>query len=345
MILGLHSALTTGCGVVMVKGNIDWTKTREEGTYIDIWWLYDDGGLTVLIPYLLQKAKEWENCQLRIMALENVGLQDQQELISLMAKLRIKAEVVNVKSDLPTRSISHIDRNALGFDVNIEPNTLKNVLRGAPISDDNDADRDGKGKDSGSESGHRGVTLGSDASLHGDDESHASLVLNDQHSQDNSDHEGEIHPSASATPDSKHILNKKSPHKSTHLDVDTNTRKRKSPKKKSPRTDSSGNNIVNSNRKQSLGMFDSTEDIENEIKNELGDSITLFAKKKLIKYKKLGKLIEQSRSSELCIVTMPFPRAEYTWFEYTKIIEALSPRDMPMVFVRGNQNQVLTFAL
>ena len=128
-----------------------------------------------------------------------------------------------------------------------------------------------------------------------------------------------------------------------HLEVNTNVKKKRSPRRKSPKSSDSNNSNP---RKPSLGIFDnSTEDIENEIKNEFGDSISLFAKKKLIKYKKLGKLIEQSRSSELCIVTMPFPRAEYSWFEYTKIIEALSPLDMPMVFVRGNQNQVLTFAL
>jgi solute carrier family 12 sodium/potassium/chloride transporter 2 len=34
--------------------------------FIDIWWLYDDGGLTLLVPYILSKRKLWKNCQLRV---------------------------------------------------------------------------------------------------------------------------------------------------------------------------------------------------------------------------------------------------------------------------------------
>ena len=32
---------------------------------IDVWWLYDDGGLTLLIPHLL-KQKAWKKCPIRI---------------------------------------------------------------------------------------------------------------------------------------------------------------------------------------------------------------------------------------------------------------------------------------
>ena len=34
--------------------------------FIDIYWLYDDGGLTVLIPYILSERKKWRNCKLRV---------------------------------------------------------------------------------------------------------------------------------------------------------------------------------------------------------------------------------------------------------------------------------------
>jgi solute carrier family 12 sodium/potassium/chloride transporter 2 len=37
--------------------------------FIDIWWLYDDGGLTILIPYILSKRELWKNCKLRVFAI------------------------------------------------------------------------------------------------------------------------------------------------------------------------------------------------------------------------------------------------------------------------------------
>ena len=40
-------------------------KEKPKGT-IDVWWLSDDGGLTILIPYLLSIHRYWKNCKLRI---------------------------------------------------------------------------------------------------------------------------------------------------------------------------------------------------------------------------------------------------------------------------------------
>ena len=76
------------------------------------------------------------------------------------------------------------------------------------------------------------------------------------------------------------------------------------------------------------------------------EKLSSYAKRKLKKYRKLGELIERSKTSDLCIVTMPFPRAEYTSYEYMKILHSLTPKAMDnLIFVRGNQDQVLTFAL
>lgn len=40
-------------------------KEKPKGT-IDVWWLFDDGGLTILIPYLLSIHNYWKDCKLRI---------------------------------------------------------------------------------------------------------------------------------------------------------------------------------------------------------------------------------------------------------------------------------------
>lgn len=46
------------------------TRKQEKGT-IDIYWLYDDGGLTVLLPYIISMRSTFEKCKLRIFALTN----------------------------------------------------------------------------------------------------------------------------------------------------------------------------------------------------------------------------------------------------------------------------------
>ena len=41
---------------------------QEKGT-IDVWWLYDDGGLTMLLPYIISTRQNWSKCKIRIFAL------------------------------------------------------------------------------------------------------------------------------------------------------------------------------------------------------------------------------------------------------------------------------------
>lgn len=45
------------------------SKNRK-GT-IDVWWLYDDGGLTLLLPYILTTRSQFSDCSLRVFALAN----------------------------------------------------------------------------------------------------------------------------------------------------------------------------------------------------------------------------------------------------------------------------------
>lgn len=45
-------------------------SAQHSGT-IDVWWLYDDGGLTILLPYILSLRSQWSRCKIRIFALTN----------------------------------------------------------------------------------------------------------------------------------------------------------------------------------------------------------------------------------------------------------------------------------
>lgn len=45
--------------------------STQHSSNIDVWWLYDDGGLTILIPYILSLRSQFSRCKIRIFALTN----------------------------------------------------------------------------------------------------------------------------------------------------------------------------------------------------------------------------------------------------------------------------------
>uniref|UniRef100_A0A4W4HFF7 Solute carrier family 12 member 3 n=1 Tax=Electrophorus electricus TaxID=8005 RepID=A0A4W4HFF7_ELEEL len=41
-------------------------QSKQEKKTIDVYWLFDDGGLTLLLPYLLKRKKRWARCKVRV---------------------------------------------------------------------------------------------------------------------------------------------------------------------------------------------------------------------------------------------------------------------------------------
>lgn len=81
--------------------------TKVSGT-IDIWWIVHDGGLLMLLPFLLRQHKVWKNCKMRIFTvaqLEDNSIQMKKDLKTFLYHLRIDAEVDVVEmmdSDIQT---------------------------------------------------------------------------------------------------------------------------------------------------------------------------------------------------------------------------------------------------
>lgn len=46
--------------------------TKQENRTIDVWWLYDDGGLTMLLPYIISTRNSWASSKIRVFALVNI---------------------------------------------------------------------------------------------------------------------------------------------------------------------------------------------------------------------------------------------------------------------------------
>lgn len=67
---------------------------KEQKGFVDVWWLYDDGGLTLLLPYLLLQRKHWNKCKLRIFIQtknsDSEISQEQRNMATLLSRFRIK---------------------------------------------------------------------------------------------------------------------------------------------------------------------------------------------------------------------------------------------------------------
>ncbi|OPJ78124.1 solute carrier family 12 member 3 isoform B [Patagioenas fasciata monilis] len=69
---------------------------------IDIYWLFDDGGLTLLIPYLLGRKKRWGKCKIRVFVGGQINRMDEERkaIVSLLSKFRLNFHEVHVLPDI-----------------------------------------------------------------------------------------------------------------------------------------------------------------------------------------------------------------------------------------------------
>jgi len=100
-----------------ITDQINVFKRKANGT-IDVWWLYDDGGLTLLLPYLLSTRSHWADCKLRIFTLANRRDEldmEQRSMANLLAKFRIDYDDVIVIPDAmrPPKDATKAEFNSL----------------------------------------------------------------------------------------------------------------------------------------------------------------------------------------------------------------------------------------
>ncbi|KAM6937863.1 solute carrier family 12 member 3 [Xenentodon cancila] len=71
---------------------------------IDVYWLSDDGGLTLLLPYLLTRRKRWARCKVRVFVGGTMDKKEEQknEVLTLIKKFRLGFHDVEVLPDIYT---------------------------------------------------------------------------------------------------------------------------------------------------------------------------------------------------------------------------------------------------
>ncbi|XP_038004227.1 solute carrier family 12 member 3 isoform X3 [Motacilla alba alba] len=77
-------------------------QSKQGKKTIDIYWLFDDGGLTLLIPYLLGRKKRWGKCKIRVFVGGQINRMDEERkaIVSLLSKFRLGFHEVHILPDI-----------------------------------------------------------------------------------------------------------------------------------------------------------------------------------------------------------------------------------------------------
>lgn len=94
---GVRTAAASRMALLVPKG-INFFPESSQKIYgnIDVWWIVHDGGLLMLLPFLLKQHRTWKNCKMRIFTvaqIEDNSIQMKKDLKTFLYHLRIEAEV------------------------------------------------------------------------------------------------------------------------------------------------------------------------------------------------------------------------------------------------------------
>ncbi|XP_035296030.1 solute carrier family 12 member 2 isoform X3 [Cricetulus griseus] len=117
----------------LLEASTQFQKKQGKNT-IDVWWLFDDGGLTLLIPYLLTTKKKWKDCKIRVFIGGKINRidHDRRAMATLLSKFRIDFSDIMVLGDINTKPNK---ANIAAFDDMIEPYRLHEDDKEQDIAD------------------------------------------------------------------------------------------------------------------------------------------------------------------------------------------------------------------
>ncbi|XP_045025861.1 solute carrier family 12 member 4 isoform X2 [Daphnia magna] len=93
----IHTAAANKMALIVPKGIASFPDSNEKiYGHIDVWWVVHDGGLLMLLPFLLRQHRTWRHCKMRLFTvaqLEDNSIQMKKDLKTSLYNLRIDAEV------------------------------------------------------------------------------------------------------------------------------------------------------------------------------------------------------------------------------------------------------------
>ncbi|KAL3108614.1 hypothetical protein niasHT_015536 [Heterodera trifolii] len=113
----LLAGAVNGMALLVVKGITEFPKNDVILTgYLDVYWIVRDGGLCVLITFLLKQSKVWNSCKTRIVAVarpQENSAKLKKQIQNYLYQLRIDAEILVTKLNDPELSITAYERTLL----------------------------------------------------------------------------------------------------------------------------------------------------------------------------------------------------------------------------------------
>uniref|UniRef100_A0A915LXG2 Uncharacterized protein n=1 Tax=Meloidogyne javanica TaxID=6303 RepID=A0A915LXG2_MELJA len=93
----LLAGAVSGMALVVAKGITDFPNNVKLNGHLDVYWIVRDGGLCLLITFLLRQSKVWRHCKIRIIAVarqQENSTKLKQQLQTYVYQLRIDAEIL-----------------------------------------------------------------------------------------------------------------------------------------------------------------------------------------------------------------------------------------------------------
>ncbi|TNN00825.1 hypothetical protein fugu_012071 [Takifugu bimaculatus] len=93
---------TSATSTVLAPQPITVFQKKQGKKTIDVYWLSDDGGLTLLLPYLLTRRKRWARCKVRVFVGGELEKKEtrKEEIVALIKKFRLGFHDVEVLPDV-----------------------------------------------------------------------------------------------------------------------------------------------------------------------------------------------------------------------------------------------------
>eukprot|EP00092_Neocalanus_flemingeri_P009713 GFUD01010461.1.p1 GENE.GFUD01010461.1~~GFUD01010461.1.p1 ORF type:complete len:716 (+),score=77.54 GFUD01010461.1:160-2148(+) len=124
---------------VDVLADIKQFQDKKRRGNIDIWWLYDDGGLPILLSHVLQSRQQFEECKLRVFTLGSEKLEQKTSVFDVFSKnMEAKMETKDMEELLSKFRIAASDVTVISHINNRAEektwNEFKSVMKGVPQS-------------------------------------------------------------------------------------------------------------------------------------------------------------------------------------------------------------------
>uniref|UniRef100_A0A183BQ85 AA_permease domain-containing protein n=1 Tax=Globodera pallida TaxID=36090 RepID=A0A183BQ85_GLOPA len=112
----LLAGAVSGMALLVAKGITEFPSNVKLSGYLDVYWIVRDGGLCVLITFLLKQSKVWRNCKIRIVAVarpQENSAKLKKQLHHYVYQLRIDAEILVTEINDPALSKTAFERTLL----------------------------------------------------------------------------------------------------------------------------------------------------------------------------------------------------------------------------------------